>query len=81
MSMDELPTRVANLRAVVEEHMPDGPVIEQFAQIICDGCATTVEVDVQTAEPSRSLDGWSRSDGRDWCQTCTQRREKGMVVT
>ena len=60
--------RVANLRAEAMEHLPgDGPVLGQVAQLRCDGCGATIELNPRAAVMPES---WTTTEGGDFCPRC-----------
>lgn len=59
--------RAAGLAAAAHARLGDEPVIEQWAQLVCDGCGVTADVDLDA--PSLP-DGWRETDHGDLCAVC-----------
>lgn len=60
--------RTAGLAAAAHASLGDEPVIEEFAQLMCDGCGATAEIDL---DAPRLPAGWRETDRGDLCAACT----------
>jgi hypothetical protein len=64
----ELERRVLDMRAVAAEQL-EGPVLETFGWLICDGCGLRVRI---SDDPDRPQ--WGTGPQGDLCPTCMEAR-------
>lgn len=65
-----LEERILDTRALAAEHLA-GPILEEFAWMICDRCGLRVRV---SSDPNRApvvgMDEWGKGPEGDLCPTC-----------
>lgn len=74
MRDQELERRVLDLRAVCAEQM-EGPVLETFGWLVCDGCGLRVRISSDLDRPQvHRLQEWGKGPEGDLCPTCVEAR-------
>jgi hypothetical protein len=70
----ELERRVLDMRAVASEQL-EGPVLETFGWLICDGCGMRVRISSDPDRPQvHRLREWGEGPEGDLCPTCVEQR-------
>jgi UDP-N-acetyl-D-mannosaminuronic acid transferase (WecB/TagA/CpsF family) len=66
--VEELRAVTADHMALMQEHHDVGPVIEEQAWLICDGCG--IRINLRRVVIDLRLDQWHTEPGHDFCPEC-----------
>lgn len=71
MTERDLRRRIDEIRAVAAEHL-QGPVLDSFGAMICDGCGLTVRLDpeAKAGALNQQFQGWGKGPLGDLCPAC-----------